>query len=622
MPHILEQYTENHGNVVDNEQQVPISERTPKEVIYLNIFRGGEQTSQSGMTRHFKEGDLDQVVDSYNPLSHLAPLIRGHDEKDDGAPSSGWVKKVERKGLDLFAHVALTGFGQQNLEEGNFKKVSCRFYPPDDPANPVPGKLGLRHLALVTIPAVKGLHEFSEGDAYGGIDSGSEWDFTFSEDLSYSYADENLEKKEVKKSIVDSMQKFMLDGEDQQPSPEDEELQAMELAEDIEDGKRGEPVTFKPKIIGMTKSQYDLDGEDIVTGGEDVILEDTKFGEAPCENKEETVHDADAKRQKEYKEIIDNNTKVFNEGMDSPMGKIGELVEQLLKHFSTGRAKQESEPVVLNADPCEPDNESDSIDVVDAPSMMGYTPLDGDISIEITAVDEDPEFADKERCWEGYEPTPGKKPYEDGSCQKETDHGENIEDPMDTPYTREQEEEIIENEKEVKKVELIVPEKRKTKGKKIETSSYSESSTETMSELEKHKLKVKWSDFAESYYKKGVITESIIPMEELAESLIFLETHTNSLSFSEGQVNPLKTMTKLLDRMPTIVGLNGFEPGVKESAENLFKDNLPESGSDGLVYSENNVAFDSGSITLHQQALDYSEKNGIDYYSAIQKIIG
>jgi hypothetical protein len=24
---------------------------------------------------------------------------------------------------------------------------------------------------------------------------------------------------------------------------------------------------------------------------------------------------------------------------------------------------------------------------------------------------------DKSRCWEGYEPTPGKKPYEDGSCR-------------------------------------------------------------------------------------------------------------------------------------------------------------------------------------------------------------
>lgn len=24
----------------------------------------------------------------------------------------------------------------------------------------------------------------------------------------------------------------------------------------------------------------------------------------------------------------------------------------------------------------------------------------------------------KGRCWEGYEPTPGKEPYSDGSCQK------------------------------------------------------------------------------------------------------------------------------------------------------------------------------------------------------------
>lgn len=30
----------------------------------------------------------------------------------------------------------------------------------------------------------------------------------------------------------------------------------------------------------------------------------------------------------------------------------------------------------------------------------------------------------EKRCWDGYEPTPGKKPYEEGSCKPETKKGE------------------------------------------------------------------------------------------------------------------------------------------------------------------------------------------------------
>ena len=620
MPHILEQYTENLGNVVDNEQKTPISERTPKEVVLMNIFTGGEQTSQSGMTHTFKESDLDQVVESYNPDVHLAPLIRGHDEKDDGAPSSGWVKEVIRRGRDLFAYVALTGFGQQNLEEGNFKKVSCRFYPPEDPANPTPGKLSLRHLALVTIPAVKGLQEFSENR-----DRNQDWDFSL--DLSYSFAEENSERKEVKKSIVQAMEKLMLDGEDMEPAGSPD-VQKMELTEEEKEKKKkdGEPVDFKPHYVGMTdKSKFILDGED-------TILEDVEFSEkdhtpvskiAKNDNDEETVHDADTERQKEYRKIIKDTVPVeYNEAKEeNPMDKIMTLVEALLKNFSPQSATDPTPQLKMESE------EEESVGE-DKEDLSGFMPLDGTIEIEIIKTDEDMEMGeDNGRCWEGYEPVPGKEPYEEGSCRKKTDHGEmehgeNIDEPMDYPTT-EDIEAAQEEVEEVKKVELIVPKPRKPKKiTRLADQSYSESISAELSGIEKQKQRMAWNDFAEAYYSEGVLVESIVSKEELVDSLMFLDNQTSNLSFSEGQINPLDTIKKLLDRMPPVVGLNGFEPTPKANAENMFKDQLPGEESNALVYSENNVAFDNGSMSIHQQALQYSEKHGVDYYSAIQKVIG
>lgn len=37
----------------------------------------------------------------------------------------------------------------------------------------------------------------------------------------------------------------------------------------------------------------------------------------------------------------------------------------------------------------------------------------------------------EERCWKGYKPTPGKKPYEKGSCMKE-----DVPDPVATYYAK------------------------------------------------------------------------------------------------------------------------------------------------------------------------------------------
>lgn len=146
----------------------PLTEQQPKRTVYIELFRSGPQISSSGQKMVFADEDLDQVVSGYNPATHEAPLIIGHDQ-DDGTPALGWVREVWRKGKSLWGKVELTPKAERLIRDGVFKKVSSSFYLPDADTNPTPGQLALRHLGLVSIPAVKGLTAFAETHPEGSI---------------------------------------------------------------------------------------------------------------------------------------------------------------------------------------------------------------------------------------------------------------------------------------------------------------------------------------------------------------------------------------------------------------------------------------------------------------------
>ena len=146
----------------------PLTDSQPKRTVYIELFKSGPQISSSGQKMMFADEDLDQVVTSYNPNRHEAPLIIGHDQ-DDGTPALGWVREVWRKGKSLWGKVELTPKAERLIRDGVFKKVSSSFYLPDADTNPTPGQLALRHLGLVSIPAVKGLTAFAESLPEGSI---------------------------------------------------------------------------------------------------------------------------------------------------------------------------------------------------------------------------------------------------------------------------------------------------------------------------------------------------------------------------------------------------------------------------------------------------------------------
>jgi hypothetical protein len=138
----------------------------------IHVFKAGDQTSAQGVQRTFSPKDLQQVVDTYDPTVHEAPLVIGHQGDNDSVPSYGWIKGFSRQGDNLYADVEFTDTAKDLVKDGHYRKVSISFYSPDSQINPSPGKWSARHLALLGAapPAVKGLEPFSFSEKDGVFD--------------------------------------------------------------------------------------------------------------------------------------------------------------------------------------------------------------------------------------------------------------------------------------------------------------------------------------------------------------------------------------------------------------------------------------------------------------------
>lgn len=138
----------------------------------LHVFKAGPQVSAQGVEREFSPKDLQEVVESYDPGTHEAPLVIGHSGDNDSAPSYGWIEKFVRKGDNLYADVNFTDTAKDLVKDGHYRKVSISFYSPSSPINPHKGKWSARHLALLgaSPPAVKGLEPFSFSEKNGVFD--------------------------------------------------------------------------------------------------------------------------------------------------------------------------------------------------------------------------------------------------------------------------------------------------------------------------------------------------------------------------------------------------------------------------------------------------------------------
>lgn len=136
----------------------------------IEIFRAGKRLDAHGNEFDITVDNLKQVVDSYNPAYHEAPIVIGHPKMN--TPAYAWVESVSLDGETLKATLKQIDpeFGEL-VKSGKYKKVSASFYTPDSPSNPVKGSWSLRHVGFLGAmpPAVKGLKEPIFGDDETGV---------------------------------------------------------------------------------------------------------------------------------------------------------------------------------------------------------------------------------------------------------------------------------------------------------------------------------------------------------------------------------------------------------------------------------------------------------------------
>jgi FtsZ-binding cell division protein ZapB len=136
----------------------------PIQAVGVELFRAGKQRDSQGREREWSESDLKEMATSYNEIvgTHDAPILVGH----DGNTAYGWLKKtwVEDGVLKGDLEDVDPKFAEA-VNRKTYRKRSISIYPRDHADNPTPGKLNIRHLAYVGIPAVKGLKDHTFNDS-------------------------------------------------------------------------------------------------------------------------------------------------------------------------------------------------------------------------------------------------------------------------------------------------------------------------------------------------------------------------------------------------------------------------------------------------------------------------
>ncbi|WCA60268.1 peptidase [Agrobacterium tumefaciens] len=133
----------------------------------FEIFRTGTHTTAKGQTLTFAETDVADIVASYDPALHHAPIVIGHPKQD--GPAYGWIKSLEVKdGRIVAVPEQVDATFSEMVRAGQFSKRSAGLYHPTQTGNPTPGKYHLRHVGFLGAepPAIKGLKpvEFAEGE--------------------------------------------------------------------------------------------------------------------------------------------------------------------------------------------------------------------------------------------------------------------------------------------------------------------------------------------------------------------------------------------------------------------------------------------------------------------------
>lgn len=621
----------------------PLSAQKPKKVVFIEMFRAGPQISSTGQELVFTENDLDQVIGSYDPLHHEAPLIIGHDQQDD-TPALGWVRKIWRKGKELWGKVELTPKAEQLIKDGVFKKVSSSFYLPEAETNPTPGKLSLRHLGLVSIPAVKGLTAFSEESEQKTITitpKKGESSISFKEPLGTNQTMARKQTKPETPALATSVVEHNEGGG---------------MTVNINIGAGGDKAKAKANVYDDNGNQisetgapadYDMDygmeaeAEDPAETDMAMMADDSSDDLGLEDGMEDGMEDA-ADPMATEDAAPEEDAELAPEEDSTPAPEEPEMETEDI----SGDMEDGDQKIAKLASEYEIDELIKALALkTDAASMMedkgmSYGEMPEGLKKAMEAKkekngsedeDEDEE-KDKENMRKNYEAkehgSMGEEVKEAGSpdceevkaapvyAEKEEDEEKDKEDMGEGCKSYEEEEEDDDEKKKSKEVSKEATRTLDHSEKAMGVQGQNDLQArvaELEDELARQKKLMREkeiSDFCEVLYGEGKLTQQIVSKIDLVR---FMETlnNKNSVNFSEaGKASQFDFFKGILGSLPSMVSFEEF--ATPASAPKSRKQPLPS--VDGYVY-------DPSTTELHAQALEYSEQKGVEYTVALKAIL-
>jgi hypothetical protein len=613
--------------------QEPLSTQQSKKIVFVEMFRAGPQISSTGQKLVFTEQDLDQVVGSYNPSAHEAPLIIGHDQQD-GTPALGWVQKVWRKGKELWGKVELTPKAEQLIKDGVFKKVSSSFYLPEAETNPTPGKLSLRHLGLVSIPAVKGLTAFSEKSEQETITitpSEGESSISFKEHLGKNLT---MARKKTKPETSASVESTVDHGEG-----------GMTVNINIGGGSSSPNVYDDGgNKISETGSPADYDMDYAMEADMEPGMDAGSDVPPPAMDMEDGAEGDDLGLEDEEGEMPSEDPTVGDEGGEMPSEEPGG--ENMDTEDISGEMEGKDEKIAQLASEYEIEELIKALALkTDATSMMedggmSYSEMPEGLKKAIEAKkgehkseedDEEDEEKDTEdmgeKVAEGEKPSGAKEPGGEDVKEGKEPKGEEVYGEKDSASCAEEDEEDEEEKKKHSDMsEETTETERSTSAEATGTLDHSESAMgvqgqndlqarvaeleEELARQRKLMREKEIGDFCETLYEEGKLTQQIVAKTDLVR---FMETlnNKNSVNFSEsGKASQFDFFKGILGGLPSMVSFEEF--ATPASAPAAKKQPLPS--ADGYIY-------DPSTADLHAQALEYSESKGVEYTIALKAIL-
>ena len=646
----------------DNQEQVinskePLSSQQKKKSVHIEMFRAGPQTSSTGQKLMFTEEDLDQVIGTYVPGDHEAPLIIGHDQTD-GTPALGWVKNLWRKGKALWGNVELTPKAEKLIRDGVFKKISSSFYLPEAETNPYPGKLALRHLGLVSIPAVKGLTAFSEGELNNEkiINlAPEEGDIT----ISFKEALETNNFAMTKKKNNDVVKEVSVD------QTADHAEGGMTVNINIGGGKpsvyddsgnevseTGAPADYKMEYAADEETDEEMAPEaesEAPEGegeGDDMGLEDEAPTEEGVGDEEAPAEEGMGDEEAPAEEGVGDEEAPAEEGMGDEEGEGIEPAKEEGEEDISGEMENNDKKIASLAAEYDEDELFQALALKkQAGSMMEKGASYGEMPEGLKKHEEEKEGKGeddeekKEEADHAEEVVDNAKEKEDEKKEKEEeDRAEEVVDSGEgcdnTEEEKKKEEDEDEDEKKSDTSEKVKEEKKEEKAdlaKKAasvatESLDHSESAigdqsvenlnarvAELEEELGKQRKLAREkeiSSFAEGLFESGKLTEQVVPKGDLVR---FMETlnNKNSVNFSEtGKASQFDFLRGVLDSLPSMVSFEEF--ATPASAPKKSKSVEPNASG---------YAYDPNTANVHADALSYAEENDCDYLTAVKFVI-